>query len=80
MIYERGESGKAYNVGARNERENIEVVTAILDALNKPHSLIKYVTDRLGHDRRYAINPEKIEDGNRLEAANDVGRRLAENN
>ena len=61
MIYEKGKSGEAYNVGARNERENIEVVTAILDALNKPHSLIKFVTDRLGHDRRYAINPEKIE-------------------
>src|SRR5215213_2331793 len=61
MIYEKGKSGAAYNVGARNERENIEVVTAILDALRKPHSLIKFVTDRLGHDRRYAINPEKIE-------------------
>ncbi|HEX8370699.1 MAG TPA: dTDP-glucose 4,6-dehydratase [Pyrinomonadaceae bacterium] len=61
MIYEKGSAGEAYNVGARNERENIEVVTALLDALNKPHSLIKFVTDRLGHDRRYAINPEKIE-------------------
>jgi dTDP-glucose 4,6-dehydratase len=61
MIYEKGGAGEAYNIGARNERENIEVVTAILDALNKPHSLIKFVTDRLGHDRRYAINPEKIE-------------------
>lgn len=60
-IYEHGAAGAAYNIGARNERENIEVVTAILDALNKPHSLIKYVKDRLGHDRRYAINPEKIE-------------------
>ncbi|HEX9960413.1 MAG TPA: dTDP-glucose 4,6-dehydratase [Pyrinomonadaceae bacterium] len=61
MIYEKGRAGEAYNIGARNERENIEVVTAILDALNKPQSLIKFVTDRLGHDRRYAINPEKIE-------------------
>ncbi|HEX8737962.1 MAG TPA: GDP-mannose 4,6-dehydratase, partial [Pyrinomonadaceae bacterium] len=61
MIYEKGKSGEAYNIGARNERENIEVVTAILDALRKPHSLIKFVTDRLGHDRRYAINPAKIE-------------------
>jgi dTDP-glucose 4,6-dehydratase len=61
MIYEKGKSGEAYNIGARNERQNIEVVTAILDALDKPHSLIKYVTDRLGHDRRYAIDPEKIE-------------------
>lgn len=60
-ICEKGKAGEAYNIGARNERQNIEVVTAILDALGKPHSLIKYVTDRLGHDRRYAIDPEKIE-------------------
>jgi dTDP-glucose 4,6-dehydratase len=61
MVYEKGRSGEVYNVGARNERYNLEVVTSILDALNKPHSLIKYVTDRLGHDRRYAIDPTKIE-------------------
>lgn len=61
MVYEKGKSGEAYNIGARNERRNIEVVTSILDALNKPHSLIKYVTDRLGHDRRYAIDAEKVE-------------------
>jgi dTDP-glucose 4,6-dehydratase len=61
MIYEKGEAGGAYNIGARNERQNLEVVTAILDALGKPHSLIKFVTDRPGHDRRYAINPVKVE-------------------
>jgi dTDP-glucose 4,6-dehydratase len=61
MIYEKGKSGEAYNIGARNERQNIEVVTSILDALGKPHSLIKYVTDRLGHDRRYAIDAAKVE-------------------
>lgn len=60
-IYEKGKSGEAYNIGARNERQNIEVVESILDALGKPHSLIKYVNDRLGHDRRYAIDPEKVE-------------------
>ena len=60
-VYEKGKSGEVYNIGARNERNNLEVVTAILDALGKPHSLIKYVTDRLGHDRRYAIDPDKIE-------------------
>lgn len=60
-VYEKGKAGEAYNVGARNERQNLEVVTSILDALDKPHSLIKYVTDRLGHDRRYAIDPTKIE-------------------
>lgn len=61
MIYEKGKSGEAYNIGARNERQNLEVVTSILDALGKPHSLIKYVTDRLGHDRRYAIDAKKVE-------------------
>lgn len=59
--YEHGKSGEAYNIGARNEQYNIDVVKAILDALGKPHSLIKYVTDRLGHDRRYAIDPTKAE-------------------
>lgn len=61
LAYDKGKSGEIYNVGARNERQNIEVVKAILDALEKPHSLIKYVTDRLGHDRRYAIDAEKTE-------------------
>lgn len=59
--YEKGKSGQAYNIGARNEQENINVVKAILDALSKPHDLIKYVTDRLGHDRRYAIDATKVE-------------------
>jgi dTDP-glucose 4,6-dehydratase len=59
--YEKGRSGEAYNIGARNEQENIDVVKAILDALGKPHDLIKFVTDRLGHDRRYAIDPSKVE-------------------
>jgi dTDP-glucose 4,6-dehydratase len=61
MVYLNGKSGEAYNIGARNERYNLEVVTSILDSLGKPHSLIKYVTDRLGHDRRYAIDARKVE-------------------
>lgn len=61
LAYEKGKSGEIYNVGARNERQNIEVVEAILDALGKPRSLIKFVTDRLGHDRRYAIEATKTE-------------------
>jgi len=61
LAYERGKSGEIYNIGARNERQNIEVVKAILDALGKPHSLINFVTDRLGHDRRYAIDAAKTE-------------------
>ena len=60
-IAERGTSGSTYNIGARNERHNIDVVHSVLDALGKPHSLVKFVDDRLGHDRRYAIDPTKIE-------------------
>ena len=59
--FEKGISGEIYNIGSRNERQNIEVVKSILDALGKPHSLIKFVKDRLGHDRRYAINSTKVE-------------------
>lgn len=59
--YEKGKSGAVYNIGARNERKNLDVVKFILDALGKPHSLIKFVKDRPGHDRRYAIDPAKVE-------------------
>ncbi len=61
LAFERGNSGEVYNIGARNEQYNIDVVKAILDALGKPHDLIKYVADRLGHDRRYAIEADKAE-------------------
>jgi dTDP-glucose 4,6-dehydratase len=61
LAFEKGKAGAVYNIGARNERQNIEVVKSILDALDKPHSLIKFVTDRPGHDRRYAIDPQKAE-------------------
>ncbi|MBK9438808.1 MAG: dTDP-glucose 4,6-dehydratase [Chloracidobacterium sp.] len=61
LAFEKGRSGEAYNIGARNERYNIDVVNAILGALGKPSDLIRYVTDRLGHDRRYAIDPTKAE-------------------
>lgn len=61
LAYEKGKPGEVYNAGARNERQNLDVVTSILDALGKPHTLIKYVADRPGHDRRYAIDPTKCE-------------------
>lgn len=61
LAYEKGQSGSVYNIGARNERQNIDVVRSLLDALGKPHSLIRFVSDRLGHDRRYAIDPAKVE-------------------
>lgn len=58
---EKGRSGGVYNIGARNERRNLEVVESLLDALEKPRSLIKFVKDRPGHDRRYAIDPSLVE-------------------
>jgi dTDP-glucose 4,6-dehydratase len=61
LALEKGKSGAVYNVGARNERQNIEVVESLLDTLGKPRSLIRFVQDRLGHDRRYAIDPSLIE-------------------
>ena len=57
----RGRAGEVYNVGARNERRNLEVAESVLDALGKPRSLLKFVKDRPGHDRRYAIDPTKVE-------------------
>jgi dTDP-glucose 4,6-dehydratase len=60
-VLEKGKSGEVYNIGARNERRNLEVAKSVLDALQKPHSLIQFVKDRPGHDRRYAIDPSLIE-------------------
>ena len=60
LIMRKGESGCVYNVGGHNERANIEVVKTILKTLNKPESLISFVTDRKGHDLRYAIDPTKL--------------------
>jgi len=61
LAMEKGRAGAVYNVGARNERRNIEVVESLLDTVGKPHSLIRFVKDRPGHDRRYAIDPALIE-------------------
>ena len=61
LILEKGRVGEVYNIGGHNERTNLEVVKTILKALDKPESLIKFVKDRPGHDRRYAIDPTKIE-------------------
>lgn len=61
LIIRKGKEGEVYNVGGHNERTNLEVVKTILKALDKPESLITYVEDRKGHDRRYAIDPAKLE-------------------
>ncbi|HUU11995.1 MAG TPA: dTDP-glucose 4,6-dehydratase [Phycisphaerae bacterium] len=60
-VVARGKPGAVYNVGARSERYNIDVVRAILASLGKGESLIRFVTDRPGHDRRYAIDPTHIQ-------------------
>ena len=61
LALEKGRSGAVYNIGARNEQQNIDVVQSLLDTLGKPRSLIQFVKDRPGHDRRYAIDPTVIE-------------------
>ncbi|HLN97799.1 MAG TPA: dTDP-glucose 4,6-dehydratase [Pyrinomonadaceae bacterium] len=61
LAMEKGRAGAVYNIGARNERRNLDVVESLLDAVGKPHSLIRFVKDRPGHDRRYAIDPGLIE-------------------
>lgn len=68
LIIQNGRAGEKYNVGGRNERRNIDVVTRVCEIMDelrpagRPHSsLISYVSDRPGHDARYAIDPEKLE-------------------
>ena len=60
LVIRKGREGEVYNIGGHNERTNLEVVRTVLKELNKPESLITYVTDRPGHDQRYAIDPTKI--------------------
>ena len=62
MIIHDGRVGEVYNIGGHNERTNLQVVETIIDALGKSRDLIQYVTDRPGHDMRYAIDPTKIHD------------------
>jgi dTDP-glucose 4,6-dehydratase len=61
LALEQGRPGATYNIGARNERRNIDVAKSVLDVLGKPHSLLRFVKDRPGHDRRYAIDPTLVE-------------------
>lgn len=62
LIVQSGRVGEVYNIGGHNEMRNIDIVKLICDYLHKPYSLITYVTDRKGHDMRYAISPVKIQD------------------
>lgn len=61
LVLHEGVNGEVYNVGGHNERTNLEVVKTIIKTLGKSEQLIEYVTDRLGHDKRYAIDPSKLE-------------------
>ena len=60
LVMRKGREGEVYNVGGHNERTNLDVVKTVLRELGKPERLIAFVTDRPGHDRRYAIDPSKI--------------------
>jgi dTDP-glucose 4,6-dehydratase len=62
LVLRRGRTGHAYNVGADNERENLDIIHAILERIDKPRSLIQHVEDRPGHDRRYGLDTSRIRD------------------
>ncbi|GBG08147.1 dTDP-glucose 4,6-dehydratase [Paenibacillus agaridevorans] len=61
LVMHEGINGEVYNIGGHNERTNLEVVKTIIRALHKSNDLIEFVKDRLGHDKRYAIDPTKLE-------------------
>jgi dTDP-glucose 4,6-dehydratase len=60
LIIHKGKSGQVYNIGGNNEKTNLEIVQTILKELGKSEDLIKFIEDRLGHDKRYAIDASKI--------------------
>ena len=61
LVLHKGVNGEVYNVGGHNERTNNEIVDIVIEKLGLSRDLIKYVDDRLGHDKRYAIDPTKLE-------------------
>jgi len=60
FLLDRGEPGEVYNIAGGNERPNLEVTRLLLDVLGKPHDLVRFVTDRPGHDRRYSLDASKL--------------------
>jgi len=87
LVLTRGRPGESYNVGGRAERSNLQVVEVVCDLVDRRlplrdgssrRSLIKFVTDRPGHDRRYAIDPAKVERELGWRAAHDFDAGLAE--
>jgi len=77
-VLRQGRAGEIYNIGAGNERANIDVVRAVLRRLGKDDTLIRHVPDRPGHDRRYALSWEKIRNELGWEPARDFGQTLHE--
>ena len=71
-VLEKGKAGEVYNIGGGAEQRNIDLVKMLLAALQKPESLIRFVHDRPGHDRRYAIDPDEDPDRARLDPAAHV--------
>ena len=61
VVLHKGRVGEVYNIGGHNEKTNLEITKIILNAMGKDESSIEYVQDRLGHDRRYAIDNRKIQ-------------------
>ena len=61
IVLQKGRTGEVYNIGGNNEKTNMEITRLILQGLGKPETMFEYVTDRLGHDRRYAIDSGKIQ-------------------
>ncbi len=78
LILRKGKEGEIYNIGGGCELENIAVVRKILRALNRPESLLNFVTDRLAHDRRYALNCAKLENELGWKPVWEFGRGLEE--
>jgi len=78
LILRKGKEGEIYNIGGGCELENITVARKILHALNRPESLLKFVTDRLAHDRRYALNCAKLENELGWKPKLEFGRGLEE--
>jgi dTDP-glucose 4,6-dehydratase len=78
LALEKGKAGEVYNIGGGAERKNIELVKGILKLVGKPESLIQYVKDRPGHDRRYAIDPSKIRNDLGWTAAHTFEQGLAD--
>ncbi len=72
LVFHKGVAGERYNIGGHNEKRNIEIVKLILKRLGKSEDLIEHVTDRKGHDYRYAIDPTKIKTELRMVSKNKI--------